>query len=83
MHKVQTGIGRVTKYHNITMVNSISQIGREDILILVQNEDTIDIWKTDNRVRGTNELVHYYSSWEGREINEHNFIVLAPKNFHF
>jgi hypothetical protein len=81
-HTIETG-SRIFKFENITAVNSISQIGKEDIVILVQNEDTIDIWKTDNRVRGTNELVHYYSAWEEREINELDLIVMGPKGFYF
>ena len=74
MHKVQTGVQSI-EFQNITSITNISQIQKEDYVFLVQNEDTIDIWTSSNKVRGSNELVHYYEAWDGK------FEKLYSENF--
>lgn len=75
MHRVETG-GTVHKFRFITSVSNISQMKEFDYTILVQNEDTVDIWGIDDRVRGTNDLVRYYKLWNDREINEQDLFIM-------
>jgi hypothetical protein len=81
-HTIETG-SRIIKFQNITSITTIDQIKDFDYVFLVQNEDTIDIWGGNDRVRCSNELVHYYEAWNSRQINETDFIVLGSKKFYF
>ena len=65
-------------FHQITAVKNVNAIPKDNWIILVQNEDTVDIWTASHRVRGCNDLVRYYELWYGREINEQDIVVLSP-----
>jgi hypothetical protein len=75
MHKVETG-SLVHEFCSITAISNISQIKNFDYTILVQVEDTIDIWGTDDQVRGTNDLARYYMLWNEWDIDEQDLIVM-------
>jgi len=81
MHKVEMGNRKLT-FRHITSISKIQQIEKDDYLILVQNEDTVDIWTAKNSTRGVNDLVHYYELWNDRQINEQDLIVMFPKTFY-
>jgi len=77
MHTVEFGNRRV-EFRFITYVSNISEIMNDDFILLVQNEDVIEIWITKDRVRGSNDLVRYYSEWNKMKIDETDFIVIPP-----
>jgi len=79
MHTVETGT-TVRKFPFITSISnpfSISKIKEFDYIILVEDEDSVDIWGTNDHVRGTNDLVNYYYLWNKRDINEQDLVVLC------
>jgi hypothetical protein len=76
MHTVQTG-NRVLEFRHITSISNINQIEDDDYIFIVQAYDSLEIWTSKDKVRGSNELVHYYSAWYEREINEEDMVVVV------
>ena len=73
------GKGKEVTFKQITSLNFINEIwSKKHYVILVQNEDTVDVWLTLDKVRGCDDLVRYYQLMYDREINEQDLVVLIP-----
>ena len=79
MHTVELG-NRIVEFRFITMVSNISEIMNDDYIFIVQNEDVLDVWRSKDRVRGSNDIVRYYETWYEWEFDETDFIILTPRS---
>lgn len=79
-HLVSLGFQTV-QFDHITSISNIATVTVWDYIFLVQNEDSIDIWATTNKIRGANEIVRYYKLWNGRDINEQDMILVRKQKF--
>lgn len=63
MLKIQDGsIGNVI-FHNITRLEKVSQLKLFNSLVLIQNEDTIDLWLTNDETSAIKDLMRLYERY--------------------